>query len=105
MHDRERFKLLHGPYRLPRCRIGRKLFCEIRGWVTVARMSGGRIPWPMCQVGRTGRARAYILTGDLVRAVQCESAQSIRYWWGVGSYTVWHWRKELGIGQYNEGTL
>ena len=47
MNDADRFKLLHGPYRSPRCRIGSKLFCEVRGWVSVRAMSDGRIVWPM----------------------------------------------------------
>src|SRR5271163_586290 len=34
MDDSDRLKLLHGPYKPPRCRIGQKLFCELRGWVT-----------------------------------------------------------------------
>jgi hypothetical protein len=42
--DRDCFKLLHGPYAPPYCRIGKPLFCEIRGWVTVRGMSGGLIP-------------------------------------------------------------
>ena len=47
MNDADRFKLLHGPYHSPRCRIGGKLFCQVRGWVTVRAMSDGRIVWPM----------------------------------------------------------
>ena len=47
MNDADRFKFLHGPYRCPRCRIGKKLFCEVRGWVPVRAMSDGRIVWPL----------------------------------------------------------
>jgi hypothetical protein len=42
--------------------------------------------------------------GDLVEAVHRESAEAIRHFWGVGSDTVWRWRKALGVGQYTEGT-
>jgi len=38
----DRFQLLHGPYRSPKTRPGRKLFCEIRGTVTVAGFGDGR---------------------------------------------------------------
>src|SRR5436305_839267 len=37
-------RLLFGPYRTPRTRIGKKLFCEKRRWVEVRRMSDGPIP-------------------------------------------------------------
>jgi hypothetical protein len=43
----------------------------------VAKVSDGRIPWPMCKAGK--RARAFILTGDLERAVRRESNQAVAY--------------------------
>jgi hypothetical protein len=101
MKDADRFKLLHGPYRSPRCKLGDALFCEIRGWVKVQRLSGGRIPWP--QTIR-GRSRAFILTGGLVNAVLRESATAICHWWGVTPQTVSVWRKALGVAKYNAGT-
>jgi hypothetical protein len=42
----ERFKLLHGRYRPPRYRLGKKLFCEMRGRVPVCRIADGLIPRP-----------------------------------------------------------
>ena len=52
MHDAERFKLLYGPYRMPRCRVGRRLLCQVRGTVVVAGISDAPIPWPVGQRGR-----------------------------------------------------
>ena len=104
MDDADRFKLLHGPYRCPRCRIGSKLFCEVRGWVPVRAMSDGRIVWPMTANKRNGR-RFFIICGGLAKAVRRESAIAICYWWGVTPQTVSVWRKALGVGQYTEGTL
>lgn len=101
--DAERFRLLHGPYRSPRTRIGRTLNCEVRGALRVAAISPGRIPWPMARQANGGRLML-IVCGDLARAVRTESAQAIRYWWGVGSNTVWEWRKALGVVQNNAGT-
>ncbi|MBY0528015.1 MAG: hypothetical protein K2R98_31750 [Gemmataceae bacterium] len=102
MNDAGRFKLLHGPYRTPRCRVGKtKLLCELRGWVTVQRLSDGRIPWPQTIVGRN---RAFILTGDLARAVERKSATAICHWWGVTAQTVTKWRKVIEVPQVNEGT-
>jgi hypothetical protein len=34
---------------------------------------------------------------ELARAVRCETAQAIQYWWGVKSDTVWRWRKAFGV--------
>lgn len=95
MIDAERYKLLQGRYRPPRCRMGSVLFCELRGDVVFNGMSAGRIAWPTT---RKGRARpAFILCGDLVKAVQRESATAICYWWGVTAPTVTKWRKVLRL--------
>jgi hypothetical protein len=86
---------------MPRCKPGQKLFCEIRGWVPVKRISPGRIPWPQTLVPMI---RAFIICGDLVKAVRQESAAAVCYWWGVTPQTVTVWRKALGIGPVTEGT-
>lgn len=75
MNDAERYKLLNGPYRSPRCRLGSILFCELRGEVVFNGMSEGRIAWPTTRKGRT--RPAFILCGDLVKAVQRESATAV----------------------------
>jgi hypothetical protein len=101
MNDRDRHNLLHGPYRSPRCRLGKKLFCEIRGWVPVRRISTGRIPWPQTLVHSN---RAFILTGDLVEAVRRESETAICYWWGITPQTVTVWRKALDVVRASAGS-
>jgi hypothetical protein len=101
VNRRERVKLLFGPYRQPRCRLGKKLFCEIRGWVPVRRISAGRIPWPQTIVGRN---RAFILCGDLVKAVRRESVLAICHWWAVNPQTVRKWRRAIDVGPSTEGT-
>jgi len=82
-------------------RLGKKLFCQIRGWVTVRRVSAGPIHWPQTIVGGN---RTYILCGDLVKAVRRESEIAIAHSWGVGQFTVWKWRKALDVSATNEGT-
>ena len=101
MNERDRFKLL-GKYRTPRFKYGATVTCAIRGPVKIMGLSDGRIPWPKCRAGK--RARAIILYGALAEAVRQESAQAVEYWWGVGSFTVWQWRKALGVDRMNEGT-
>jgi hypothetical protein len=108
MHDADRFRLIAGPYRMPRYRIGRLLRCTIRGEVRVDAISAGRIAWPQTRVGRPDRKGAGMLSmivcGDLERAVRCESNQAVAYWWGVNVNTVSLWRKALGVGRATEGS-
>jgi hypothetical protein len=53
MLDVDRFKLLFGPYRMPRCRVGRTwLHCAIRGQVRVVGISDAPIMWPLCKAGK-----------------------------------------------------
>jgi hypothetical protein len=92
---------LHGPYKPPRCRLGSKLSCEQRGWVTVKRISDARIAWPQTIVGRN---RALILCGNLVKAVPRESNQAVAFWWGVTPQAVTGWREALGVPSATEGT-
>src|SRR5262249_11125419 len=35
------------------------------------------------------------------RAVRCESAAAVRYWWGVSVGGVWRWHTALGMGCIN----
>jgi hypothetical protein len=102
MHEHVRFKLLFGPYRTPRFHYGDVVTCEIRGNVKIVGLTAARIPWPKCRTGK--RCRAIILYGALADAVRRESAKAIEYWWGVGQFTVWKWRKALGVDRMTEGT-
>lgn len=94
-------KLLYGPYLAPRIKPGDTLFDERFGLVITRGYSGARIPWP--ERAKTGRT-SLILCGDLVEAVKRESAEAIRYFFGVGAGTVWAWRKALGVDRMTEGT-
>ena len=40
----------------------------------------------------------------LKRAVQRESEAAVMHWWGVGTDTVWKWRRALGVGRATTGT-
>src|SRR6266705_2359050 len=91
MQDEQRFILLFGPYHPPKTRRGKFLFCEMRGTVKVGDYSDGPIPWPV----KWGTRNSLILCGDLVRAVQVESAQGVAHHWGVRPSTVTRYRKAL----------
>lgn len=99
----DRFELRHGPYRCPVTRRGRRLFCENLGTVKVCRFSDGPIPWPMCTSGER-RGSAFVICGDLVRAVRFEAAGAVARAWGVSASTVTRWRRILGVARFNPGT-
>lgn len=44
-------RLQFGPYETPQFEIGQKVQCAIRGTVTIAGISKGRIPWPYFPLG------------------------------------------------------
>jgi hypothetical protein len=46
MDDAERFRLL-GKYKTPHFRIGRKVFCAVRGEVTICGIKDAPILWPI----------------------------------------------------------
>jgi hypothetical protein len=100
MRQADRVRLLFGPHRTPRCRVGRRVRCLARGTVTVHALTDAPIPWP---VGKRGRALSLVLCGDLARAVRRESVLAVAHWWGVNRQAVWKWRKALGVTR-TEGT-
>jgi hypothetical protein len=101
MTDADRYRLLFGPYRTPRFRYGKAVFCDVRGEVVICGLSDAPMPWP---VGKRGSARSLVVYGQLARAVRRESAQAVAHWWVVTPQTVWVWRKALGVGPVTEGT-
>jgi hypothetical protein len=102
LSDSERFRLLHGPYQKPKCKIGSWLKCRMRGHVQVVAESDALIPWPIVRKPIGGRGLA--LCGDLVKAVRLESSQSIQYWFGVSDLTVTKWRRFLGVPRNTPGS-
>lgn len=97
----ERLRLRYGPYRTPRFRYGKVVWCAARGDVTLCGLSEAPIPWP---VGKKGRSRALVLFGALAEAVRRETALAVAYHWGVSPQTVTGWRKALGVGAVTDST-
>jgi hypothetical protein len=94
-------RLQFGPYEPPPFKVGQQVQCAVRGGVTIAGVSSGRIPWPYC----VSRSRALIVYRDLEKAVRQEPASAVAHWWGVSIDTVGSWRRALGVTQYNPGTV
>jgi hypothetical protein len=55
-------------------------------------------------VCKVGKWRVPVVYKGLARAVRSESEQAVAHWWGIGLWSVWQWRKALGVGATTEGT-
>ena len=95
-----RAALVSGPYKAPRCKVGRDLACAIRGEVVVRGLSDGPLPWPFATV--RGQ-RSLVVCGGLRDALGIESSAAIQRLWGVSEATVLRWRKALEIAGRTEG--
>ena len=65
----------------------------VRGRVKVVGLADGPILWLLC---RSGKGRARILTGDLVKAVRTESVVAVAHAWNVSGQAVSVWRRRTG---------
>jgi hypothetical protein len=101
MNQRDRVKLLSGPYHPPPLKRRDRAFCLFRDTdVVVTSWTDVRISWPKGRAISSPRGQpGLIVCDDLVRALHHESATAIVYWWGVCEITVTRWRKALGIGR------
>jgi len=86
-------RLMYGPYVNPDVEIGDALFCHVHGLQLVAGWSGPR-QWPRAKAGGWPRL---IVCGDLLRALELETCETVSVHWGIHLRTVVGWRKRLGI--------
>src|SRR5262245_12945083 len=108
MTDRERVKLLFGPYQAPPLKRGDRATCLFRGCaVVITGRTTARIPWPRCRaLDSSGGGSGLLVDEELARAVRREAAVAIMHWWGVSQDAVQHWRRALGVGFTDtEGTV
>jgi len=101
MKEADRLRLLFGPYKTPRCRMGQVVRCQVRGKVTICGLTDAPIPWP---IGKRGRARMLVIYKDLAKAVRRESEIAVAHWWGITAQSVWKWRRGLGVPATTRGT-
>jgi hypothetical protein len=106
MHDAERVRLLHGPYRAPRLARGDRATCLLRDCtVVITGWTDARISWPRGRAQGGGGGSGVLLDENLARAVRHESAAAVCFWWGASEGVVWRWRKALGVNcTSNEGS-
>ncbi len=84
MLDADRFKLLFGPYPMPRCRVGLWLRCAASGMLKVVAISDAPIMWPLCN---SGKHLVPIVCGEQVKAIKRESNQGAAHHWAVSDWT------------------
>ncbi len=101
MNDEQRFALHFGPYQTPQFNYGDVVMDEMRGEVTIYKLSTGLIPWP---IGKRGAALSPVLYAGLADAIRRESNQAVGYWWGATPATVSRWRKALDVERTTEGS-
>jgi hypothetical protein len=104
MNQKDRVKLLLGPYYPPELRRGDRAYCFLRCCeVTITGLSNGRIPWPRCRAnnGLCGGGSGLLINEVLASAIQHESAVAIQYWWGVGVRATSSWRRALAVSRTN----
>src|SRR5437867_5270266 len=90
----QRYKLLYGPYEPPLVKRG-FLVDAVRGKVRFGSFTNALIPWPKASRSGKSGGGGFVLCGDLLRAVEKESAPAISHHWGVSTSTVGNWRRML----------
>lgn len=100
--------LIGGPYRAPRCKVGRLLACRLRGDVPVDGITDAPIPWPYTRYRGEGVPRSavpmIIICGSLEGALSMESSKAVAHHWGVRYETVSRWRRAVGAERLTIGT-
>jgi hypothetical protein len=107
MTERERVRLLFGPYQAPMLRRGDRTTCLYRDCaVVITGWTDAPIPWPRCRtLDGPGGGSGLLVDEELARAVRHESAAAVMHWWGASANAVKNWRKALGVTRTaNEGT-
>lgn len=93
--------LIGGPYTPPPVRRGDRATCLYRDCgVVITSWTSAPISWPRCnKIGQMGGS-GLLVTEELVKAVKTESAEAMKFWFGVSTHTVWCWRKSFGVGMW-----
>lgn len=84
--ERDRVRLLFGPYEPPALKRGDQASCLFRDCdVIVTSWTNARIPWPRCRrIGEKG-GTGLLVNEELARAIKHEAAVAIKYWWGAST--------------------
>jgi hypothetical protein len=96
----DKVTLLGAPYRCPAVKKGDRAICLLRdAAVVITGWQEARILWPRCRAKGVRGGSGLLVDEELARAIRTESAEALKYWFGIGTHGAWHWRKALGMGQ------
>jgi hypothetical protein len=106
MTDRERVKLLFGPYTAPPLKRGYRATCLYRDrLVIITGWSSAPTPWPRCRALDSRGGSGLLVDEELARAVRHESVAAGMLWWGASPTALRNWRMALGANRIDdEGT-
>lgn len=94
-------QLLAGPYRPPPLKRGNRAFCLYRNCdVVVTGWSAARIAWPRCRSLEQCGGSGLLIDDELRRAILTESAEALKFRFGVGTNAAWRWRRAFGVTQF-----
>jgi hypothetical protein len=81
MIERDRVKLLFGPYRAPPLKRGDRATCLFRdATVVITSWTDARIPWPRCRaLDSPGGGSGLLVDEELARAVRHEAAAAVMH--------------------------
>jgi hypothetical protein len=92
---------LIGTYTPPLLKVGDRVYCKYRRtWCKVTSWTDAPISWPRVQPLKTRGGSGLLVGPTLLRAMKTESADALKYWFGVSTKVVWRWRKAFGVTQF-----
>src|SRR5687767_12665744 len=89
---------LLGTYPPPLLKVGHRVYCKYRRtWCRVTSFSDAPIPWPRVQPINTRGGSGLLVGPNLLRAIRTETAEALKYWFGVSTKVVWKWRRAFKV--------
>jgi hypothetical protein len=96
--------LIAGPYKPPRCRVGKPIYDLLHGDLAVVGISDAPVPWPLVKTDPRASRAVPAMTPELKRAIETESVEAVVHHFGTSRWTIRRWRHALKVPRFNPGT-